>query len=124
MWLTKVHMGLALSSVTLFFIRGLWMMADSPMRQQRLVKIAPHVIDTLLLLSAIVLVAQTRQYPWEHSWLAAKVIALLVYIGIGLVAMRLGRSKQIRVFAWLLALTVFGYMLLVATHRNPLPLPG
>jgi len=49
---------------------------------------------------------------------------LLAYIGIGLVAMRLGRNKQIRVFAWLLALAVFAYMLLVATHRNPLPLPG
>jgi len=122
MWLTKAHMGLALLSVTLFFIRGLWMMADSPMRQRRLVKIAPHVIDTLLLVSAIVLVVQTRQYPWEHSWLAAKIIALLAYIGIGLVAMRLGRSKQIRVFAWLLALLVFAYMLLVATQRNPLPL--
>jgi len=122
MWLTKIHMGLALLSVTLFFIRGLWMMADSPLPQRRLVKIAPHIIDTLLLLSAIVLVVQTRQYPWEHSWLAAKIIALLVYIGIGLVAMRLGRSKQIRGFAWLLALLVFAYMLLVAIHRNPLPL--
>lgn len=122
MWLTKAHMSLALLSVTLFFIRGLWMMADSPLRQHRLVKIAPHIIDTLLLLSAIVLVVQTRQYPWEHSWLAAKIIALLVYIGIGLVALRLGRSKQIRVFAWLLALLVFAYMLLVAIHRNPLPL--
>lgn len=122
MWLSKAHMGLALLSVTLFFVRGLWMIADSPLRQQRLVRIAPHIIDTLLLLSAIVLVVQTQQYPWEHSWLAAKIIALLAYIGIGLVAMRLGRSKQVRVFAWLLALAVFGYMFLVAIHRSPLPL--
>ena len=122
MWLTKAHMGLALLSVSLFFVRGLWMMADSPMRQRRLVKIAPHVIDTLLLVSAIILVVQTHQYPWEHSWLAAKIIALLAYIGIGLVAMRLGRSKSVRVFAWLLALAVFGYMYLVAINRNPLPL--
>ena len=122
MWLTKVHMGLALISITLFFIRGLWMMSDSPLRQRRLVKIAPHVIDTLLLVSAIVLVVQTRQYPWEHSWLAAKIIALLVYIGIGLVAMRLGRGKPVRVVAWVLALLVFSYIVLVATYRNPLPL--
>jgi len=121
MLLKQAHIGLALVSVSLFFVRGLWMMMDSPWRQKRLVKVLPHVIDSLLLLSAIVLVMQTQQYPWDHAWLAAKITALLVYIGIGLVAMRLGRSKTVRVSAWLLALAVFGYMFSVAITRNPLP---
>lgn len=120
--LKQAHIGLALLSVSLFFIRGLWMMVDSPLRQRLLVRVLPHIVDTLLLVSAVALVVQTKQYPWEHSWLAAKITALLVYIGVGLVAMRLGRTKATRVTAWLLALLVFGYMYMVAITHNPLPL--
>ena len=119
--LKQAHIGFALISVSLFFVRGLWMMVDSPLRQRLLVKLLPHIVDTLLLASAILLVIQTQQYPWEHGWLAAKIIALLVYIAIGLVAMRFGKTKEIRVSAWLLALLVFAYMYTVASTRDPLP---
>ena len=122
MLLKQAHIGLALLSVSLFFVRGLWMMVDSPLRQKLLVRVLPHIVDTLLLVSAVALVVQTKQYPWEHNWLAAKITALLVYIGVGLVAMRLGRTKATRVTAWLLALLVFGYMYMVAITHNPLPL--
>lgn len=115
------HMGFALLSITLFFIRGIWMMTDSGMRQNRLFKVLPHIVDTLLLVTAIILVVQTAQYPFQESWLTAKVLALIAYIGVGLVALRLGRTKVIRVVAWVIALDIFTYMYLVAITRNPLP---
>ncbi len=115
------HMGFALLSITLFFIRGIWMMTDSGMRQNRLFKVLPHIVDTLLLVTAIILVVQTAQYPFQESWLTAKVLALIAYIGVGLVALRLGRTKVIRVVAWVIALDIFTYMYLVAITHNPLP---
>ena len=115
------HMGFALLSITLFFIRGIWMMTDSGMRQNRLFKVLPHIVDTLLLVTAIILVVQTAQYPFQESWLTAKVVALIAYIGVGLVALRLGRTKVIRVVAWVIALDIFAYMYLVAITRSPLP---
>lgn len=121
MLVKNIHVGCALVSVTLFFIRGLWMMGNSDWLRKPVVKVLPHIVDTALLGSAIVLVFQTSQYPLEHGWLMAKIVALIVYIGLGLVALRLGRTKTIRVTAWLFALAVFAYICSVAITRNPTP---
>ena len=61
-----------------------------------------------------------RISPLEHSWLMAKIIALVAYIGIGTVALKEGRSKQIRVSAWLLGLATFMYIVSVAITKSTL----
>ena len=58
-----IHITSAIFSYILFTIRGLWMMQASPKLQLRWVKILPHVIDTILLVSAIALVTMIQQYP-------------------------------------------------------------
>jgi len=93
-------------------------MQASPKLKLRWVKVTPHIVDTLLLASAIVLAVQMHISPFEHSWLMAKIIALLVYIGIGSVALREGRSKQVRVSAWLLGLATFMYIVSVALTKS------
>ena len=119
--LKSVHVGAVIISFSLFFLRGLWMMADPGKLDARWVRVVPHVIDTILLVSAIALAAMTAQYPFVQSWLTAKVIALLVYILLGTVAIRRGRTRRVRIVAWILALTVFGYMVAVARARVPFP---
>ena len=119
--LKSVHVGAVIISFSLFFLRGLWMMAAPGKLDARWVRVVPHVIDTILLVSAIALAAMTAQYPFEQSWLTAKVIALLVYIVLGTVAIRRGRTRRVRIVAWILALTVFGYMVAVARARVPFP---
>ena len=52
-------------------------------------------------------------------WLAAKLVALLAYIGLGALALRPGRSKGARAAAWLAALAVFAYIAAVAVTRSP-----
>lgn len=101
-----------------FFIRGIWMIRDSGYLQRRWVKITPHIVDTLLLASAIILAVQMRMSPLAHDWLLAKIVALLVYIGIGTVALKTGRSKKIRVSAWLLGLVTFTYIVSVALSKS------
>ncbi len=110
----------ALASFTLFALRGVWMLRDSPQLSRRWVKILPHGIDTLLLASAIALTLMLHQYPLTHAWLSAKLVALLVYIGLGLVALRYGKTKRVRAAAWIGAVAVFLYIASVALSHDPL----
>ena len=116
-----IHVSCAVISFTLFFLRGIWSFNNSPIMRQRWIKIVPHVVDTLLLASALALVFIIQQYPFVEAWLTAKVIGLLLYIGLGLVALKYGKSKTTRVSAWLAALAVFVSIVLVAARHNPLP---
>ena len=115
-----IHVTCVALSFAGFFIRGIWMLMDSDLLQRRWVKITPQVVDTLLLVSAIVLAIQLQFSPLEQPWLLAKIIALLVYIGIGLVALRFGRSRNVRLSAWLLGLVTFTYIVSVAFTRSVL----
>ncbi len=116
----NIHISCAVLSFTGFFVRGVWMLNDSVLLQQRLVKTAPHIVDTLLLASAITLAVRLHLSPLEQSWLLAKIIALLVYIGIGMVALRFGRNKTTRLTAWLLGLLTFIYIVSVAINKSVL----
>jgi uncharacterized membrane protein SirB2 len=113
-----IHVVCVLLSFAGFFVRGIWMLRDSELMRRRWVRITPQVVDTLLLVSAIVLAIQLRLSPMEQPWLMAKIIALVVYIGVGLVALKLGRSKQVRLYAWLLGLLLFGYIISVAVTKS------
>lgn len=114
-----LHVACALLSISGFVARGLLMLLDSHWLQARLVKIAPHVVDTVLLISAIVLASQWGWAALQMPWLLAKIIALLAYIGLGSVALRAGRPKVIRVSAWLGALLTVAYIVAVAVTKEP-----
>ena len=117
----SIHVACAALSYSLFFLRGVWMLRDSPLLRQRWVRYAPHTVDTVLLASAITLAWQLGISPLSTPWLAAKIIALLLYIGIGSVALKRGRTKRIRLMAWLLAQGVFLYIVSVAMTHDPMP---
>lgn len=114
------HMACAALSGSLFVLRGIWMLRDSAMLQRRWVRVAPHVVDTLLLASALILVIWSRQYPFVQNWLTAKIIALIVYIALGAIALKRGRNKTVRVCAFIAALAVFAYIGLVAMTKQVL----
>lgn len=116
-----VHIGCVALSYTLFFLRGIWMLRSSALLQRRWVRIAPHVIDTLLLASAITLAVQLGISPFAAPWLMSKIVALLLYIALGTIAIRRGKTRTIRLSAWLAAQAVFGYIVAVALTRDPLP---
>lgn len=120
--LKHLHLTCVVLSGTGFFLRGLWMLLDSPLLQRRWVRIAPHLIDTLLLGSAVAMAVLSAQYPFVQDWLTAKVLGLLVYILCGAVALRRGRTKRQRAVFYLLALAVFAWIVSVALTRDPLGL--
>jgi len=119
--LKTLHVTCAILSIASYVIRGIWMIRESPWLHKTWVRVLPHIIDTTLLVSAILLAWQIRQYPFGHGWLTAKVLALVAYIVIGAIGLKYGRTKQIRVTAWLGAIIIFGYIVLVALTRQVLP---
>src|SRR5512134_2195210 len=112
--LKQLHIACVVLSYAGFVVRGVWMMRDSPLLAARWVRIAPHVNDTLLLATAIALAVMSGQYPLQQGWLTAKVIALVLYIALGMVALRPGRTRARRVAAWIAAQLVFLYIVAVA----------
>lgn len=109
------------TSYALFFLRGIWLMRNSSIMSQRWVKIVPHVTDTVLLVSAIMLSIGIQQYPGVNAWLSAKVIGMVLYIGFGMIALRFGKTMRIKITAWVAAQLVFFYIVAVALTHNPLP---
>ncbi len=119
--LKYVHVTCVVLSISGYLVRGVWMMRESPWLGKRWARIVPHVIDTTLLVSAILLAMQIQQYPLVHGWLTAKVLALLAYIVIGAIGLKYGKTRKIRVTAWLVAIAIFLYIVLVALTRQVLP---
>jgi uncharacterized membrane protein SirB2 len=119
--LKNLHLATIAITLALFLLRGFWMMANSPRLQARWVRIVPHVNDTLLLASGIGLAVLIQQYPLVHGWLSAKFFALIAYIVLGTIALKRGKTRGQRIAAWIAALLVFGYMVVVAVAHDPLP---
>ena len=118
--LKSIHVASVAASYALFFVRGVWMMRSPQRLQRRWVKVVPHAVDTVLLASAVALAIISHQYPFAAGWLTAKVIALVLYIALGMVALHYGKSMRARITAWIAAQCVFLYIVAVALTREPL----
>ena len=116
-----VHLTSVATSYALFVLRGVWMLQGSALLQRRWVRIVPHVVDTVLLGSAVAMALMIRQYPFVAGWLTAKLLALLLYIVLGSFALKRGGTRNRRIAAWFAAQVVFFYIVAVALTRNPLP---
>ena len=114
----SIHLLTVLISISGFVLRGIWMILDSPQLTKRWVKITPHINDTILLITGITLAIQIQQYPFVHGWITAKILALLAYIGLGMMTIRHGRSKPQRIMTWLAAILVFIYIVMVARTKQ------
>jgi len=114
----SIHVSCVVVSLTGFTARGLLMLAGSPWLSARFVRVAPHVVDSLLLASALWLAWLLGQYPFVDAWLTAKVLGLLAYIGFGVVALRRGRTRGVRIAALAGALAAAGYVVAVALTRD------
>ncbi|MEP6504889.1 MAG: SirB2 family protein [Betaproteobacteria bacterium] len=117
-----VHEAAVALSVTGFFIRGLGSLAGAQPLGGRWVKALPHAIDTVLLLSALTLVGQLSITPLSAPWLMAKLCGLVVYIALGVVALRPGLPTGVRLAAWVGALVTVAWIVSVAITKSPLGL--
>ena len=116
--LKLIHMTAVVLSGAGFFARGVGMLNDAAWVKHRIAKTLPHLVDTVLIVSALWLAWILRLTPTNAPWIGAKIVGLFVYIGIGLVALRFGRTKTARAIAWLLALLTFAYIVSVAITKD------
>jgi uncharacterized membrane protein SirB2 len=117
--LKAIHVLTVVVSLSLFIFRGLWMQTQSPMLRKRWVKILPHLNDTVLLASAVALAVMIEQYPFVDAWLTAKVIGLIIYILLGMLALHWGKTANVRNTAWIFGLVTFLYIISVAILKTP-----
>lgn len=115
-----IHQTAVALSVTGFFARGLASLFGADWVRGRLARTLPHIIDSVLLVSAMVLAWMLRLTPDAAPWLMAKIAGLLLYIALGVVALRPGRPALVRGVAWVAALTTFAWIVSVAITKNPL----
>lgn len=114
-----IHETAVTLSVAGFFLRGLVGLAGVQDLGGRVARTLPHVVDTVLLASALVLAWMLGITPLSAPWLMAKACGLVVYIGLGMVALRAGLPLRIRATAWIAALATVGWIVSVAITKSP-----
>lgn len=120
--LKLIHQASAVLSISGFVLRGGLMMASPGLLHRRWMRSWPHLIDTVLLVSGIWMAVNLHFTPGNSPWLLAKIVALVVYIGLGFIALRHGRTPRIRIAAFVAAVLCFAYIARVALARSALPL--
>ncbi|HWK63077.1 MAG TPA: SirB2 family protein [Eoetvoesiella sp.] len=110
-----LHITAAVLSILFFVLRAYWSVAGSPKLQARFVRIAPHVIDTVLLVCGIILAVMIGP---EQPWILAKLIGVVLYIVIGTIAIKRGKTPGARAVAAVAAVLVFFYIVGIAINHN------
>ena len=117
-----LHLTCVALSAALFILRGLLMLWRPEALRARWARVLPHVVDTVLMSAAVGMLVVAHINLLEAPWLLAKIGALLVYIGLGTVALKRGRTRGVRLGAWLAALAVLFYIVSVALTKQVWPL--
>ncbi len=117
--LKHLHLTFVTLSLLFFVLRGIWLFINSSLLAKKWAKVLPHLISALLLLSGIVLAVHIGLSPGSQPWLMAKIIALVVYIGLGIATFKVS-NRNLSKALWVIALIVFAYMIIVAITKNPL----
>ena len=118
--LRHIHITCAILTIALFVLRGGLMLVDSPWQRNVVLRYLPHAVDTALLTTALILTTVVHQFPFTTGWLTAKVLLLVVYIVLGSIALKRGRTRRIRVAAFVAALATVGFLVTVARAHHPL----
>jgi len=113
-----LHVTAAGLSILFFIVRAYWSVTENALLQKKAVKIAPHVIDTVLLTCAIILSIMLGSAA-AQPWVLTKIVLLLAYIGVGTIAIRRGRTRRSRGIAALIAIAIFAYIVGVAIKHHP-----
>lgn len=121
-WLKPAHVGLVAMSGTLFAVRGLAVLARQRWPMRRGWRLLSVGIDTLLLTAGVLLWTLLQLNPAHDAWLGTKLALLLVYIVLGSLALKRGRTPRTRALAFAAACAVFLFMATVAVGHHPLGL--
>lgn len=115
-----LHIFTAGISISFFLLRAYWSFTANPQLSLRWVRILPHVNDTVLLTAGITLAFVTQQYPIAQAWLTAKLVALIIYIFLGMMVLKGRISLKAKFIYLILGVMCFAYIVLAAINKSPM----
>ena len=114
-----LHIACVALSGSLFVSRGFLMMGKSVHANNKVLARSSYVIDSTLLIAAILLTAIIHQYPFRQAWLTVKVALLVIYIFLGIWALRQGKTQRQRIACFIAAVLVYAFIISVAVTHDP-----
>jgi uncharacterized membrane protein SirB2 len=115
-----VHVTAVIASGLLFAIRGGAQLAGARWTMAAPLRYLSYTVDTTLLTAALMLVTVVHQYPFVHAWLTVKVLLLVVYVVLGSLVLKRGRTRTMRAWCYAASLAVFLLIVSVARTHHPL----
>jgi uncharacterized membrane protein SirB2 len=116
----SAHIGLAMASGGLFALRGAGVLAGASLPMAPPVRRLSQVVDTALLVAALLLLSTLQLNPLVTPWLQAKLALLLAYIVFGTLALKRAPSMTGKVLAYVAALACFAMIVAIARTHDPL----
>lgn len=116
--LKHLHVTCVVLSGIGFLLRGWGVLSSAAWVREKWVRVLPHGVDTLLLGSALFMAWISGQYPLAQGWLTGKLLGLLVYIVLGSVALKRGKTQATKAVCFALALLTYAYIVTVALSRQ------
>lgn len=116
--LKHLHLLCVVLSVSLFiwrFARRWW---HPNLTLPRWAKIAPHLIDTVLLSSALGMLYLVWGNPFHFAWLRYKIVFLFLYIVFGSYALKRASGKQGQALSFAAALLCVTIMVCLAFFKD------
>jgi uncharacterized membrane protein SirB2 len=118
--LRQLHLILVAASLALFFARGIGVLLRQSWPSTRGPRVGSVAIDTLLLATGATLWFLLGLNPTVQTWLGTKLALLLLYIVLGSIALKRGRTPAIRGAAFVAALLTVAAMVGIARAHHPL----
>lgn len=119
LFLKYLHIVAVAAAFALFFVRGLWVMQSYPDPQERWVRVLPHAVDGVVVLSAVAMLVMSPK-GWPGDWLTVKLVLIAVYVVLALYLFRAARALATKFLAWLLGLLAFLFVTTIAVLHHPL----
>lgn len=120
LFLKYVHIVAVAVSFALFFVRGLWVMRSYPPPQEPWVRHLPHVVDTILVISALLVLWEKQSQGWPGEWLSVKLVCTAAFAILAFAVLRFARGLGIRILAWVGAIAIYLFITTVAVLHHPM----
>ena len=117
----KFHVAFVILTFVSFSLRSFWMLTGSKLLRNRAVRIVPHIIDFCLLLTGLVMAVSYYGAFYQRPWLMLKLLGVFVYIILGSVALKLGKTRKVRIAAVFAAWAAFFYIVVMARTHAVIP---
>jgi len=116
--LKYIHILSIAASFALLFIRGVWLLQSYPPAQERWVKILPHIVDAVLLLSALGML-YVHAASGKGDWMSAKLVLIVIYVTALVFLAKIARNLVQKLAAWLVASLVFLFITSISVLHDP-----